>query len=324
MRVITLGEIMLRLTPPGYNRFVQSAAFEAHYGGAEANVAAALAGWGESAAFVSKVPAHEIGQAAVNALRRWGVDTRFVLRGGGRLGVYYAECGVDRRAGKVLYDRAHSAFADSSPEEYDWRSVFTGADWFHFTGITPALGKPAEEIVAAACKAAKALGLTVSCDVNYRSKLWDKERAAAVLERLFADTDVCIVNESQAAELFGVSGEEALPALAQRYSFTHVAFTFRRTQDARHNRIWSMLWSGGECVRSCEYAMEMVDRIGGGDAFAAGLIYAIGHGFALRQAADFAEAASCLKHSVPGDICLCSLEEVEALAANRSAGSLCR
>ena len=324
MKIVTLGEIMLRLTPPGYDRFVQATSFEARYGGAEANVATALAIWGEDAAFVSKVPANEIGQAAINALRAYGVDTRGVLRGGERLGTYYSERGADSRASKVIYDRANSAFALSEEKEYDWESIFCGADWFHITGITPALGKNAEEIALSACKAAKARGVTVSCDVNYRSKLWDKEHAAKTLEKLLGYADVCIVNENQAQELFGAPEEGTAAYMAEKFGFACVALTYRRTIDALHNKIWSELFIGGKSVQSPVYSMEMIDRIGGGDAFAAGLIYALGHGFAPQKAAEFAEAASCLKHSVPGDACVASLSEVEALAAGGANGRVSR
>lgn len=324
MKIVTLGEIMLRLTPPGYDRFVQATSFEARYGGAEANVATALAIWGEDAAFMSKVPANEIGQAAINALRAYGVDTRGVLRGGDRLGTYYAERGADSRASKVIYDRANSAFALSEEKEYDWESIFCGADWFHITGITPALGKNAEEIALAACAAAKAHGAKISCDVNYRSKLWGVARAKEVLGKLLGYADVCIVNENQAQELFGAPEEGTAAYMAEKFGFACVALTYRRTIDALHNKIWSELFIGGKSVQSPVYSMEMIDRIGGGDAFAAGLIYALGHGFAPQKAAEFAEAASCLKHSVPGDACVASLSEVEALAAGGANGRVSR
>ena len=324
MKVVTLGEIMLRLTSPGYGRFVQAQSFEVNYGGAEANVAAALAVWGEESFFVSKVPAHEIGQAVVNTLRSMGVNTNFVLRGGERLGTYYVERGADIRSSKVIYDRKNSAFSLSEAEEYDWEKIFAGADWFHLTGITPALGQESEHLAAAACREAKKRGIPVSLDVNYRSKLWGADRAKGALEKLLADTDVCIVNENQAQELFGVSGERAMQEFAEKYSLRYVAFTYRRTEDALHNRIWSTLYSDGKTVKSCEYRMEMIDRIGGGDAFAAGLVYAIGHGFELKKAVNFAEAASCLKHSVPGDVCFCSLEEVLSVADGKTLGRVSR
>ncbi len=320
MKAVTLGEIMLRLTPQGYARFVQAETFSAFYGGAEANVAVALANWGEDAAFVSKVPAHAIGQAAVDALRRRGVDTRYVLRGGARLGIYFSERGTDRRADCVVYDRAASSFAASRAEEYDWDSIFGGADWFHITGITPALGKNAEEIAFAACAAAKERGAVVSIDVNYRSKLWEEEQAREVLGRLLCRADVCIVNENHARSLFGLQEGKEAEELSSRFGCGTVAITYRRTQDARHNRIWGELHVGGKKAVSSAYDMEMADRIGGGDAFAAGLIYALLHGFALQRAVDFAAAASCLKHSVLGDFCLVSLQEVESLAGGNSFG----
>ncbi|HIX07749.1 MAG TPA: sugar kinase [Candidatus Borkfalkia faecipullorum] len=324
MKIVTLGEIMLRLTSHGYDRFVQAQTFEANYGGAEANVAATLSVWGEDARFVSKVPAHEIGQAVINTLRSVGVDTRFVLRGGERLGIYFVERGADSRASKVIYDRKNSAFSLSEAKEYDWDAIFAGADWFHVTGITPALGKNAEQLALTACQEAKKRGLTLSFDVNYRSKLWGTEQAKNVSEKLLGYTDVCIVNENQAMELFGISGENAMREFAEKYSLRCVAFTYRRTEDALHNRIWSTLYSEGKSVKSREYRMEMIDRIGGGDAFAAGLVYALGHDFELQRAADFAEAASCLKHSVPGDVCVCSLDEVLSLAEGKTLGRVSR
>ncbi len=311
MKAVTLGEIMLRLMPPGFRRLLQAETFEAEYGGAEANVAVALAVWGEEAKFVSKVPANGLGQAAVNKLRRYGVDTRQILRGGDRLGIYYAERGADRRASNIVYDRMNSAFACSEAEEYDWDAVFAGADWFHITGITPALGEGCARLAETACRRAKEHGAVVSCDVNYRSKLWGEEQAAKTLEGLFRYADVCIVNENHAKELFGCTDE---CTLAERYGFTHVAFTCRRTQDARHNSIGGSLYANGERVQSRTYAMEMADRIGGGDAFAAGLIYALGNGFPLQKAVDFAVAASCLKHSVEGDCCLVEKEQILQLA----------
>ena len=314
MKIVTLGEIMLRLTPRGHARFVQAEGFSAFYGGAEANVAVALANWGEDAAFVSKVPAHAIGQAAVNALRRWGVDTRYILRGGERLGIYFSERGADRRSDYVVYDRANSAFAASLPEEYDWNAVFEGASLFHFTGITPALGERAAAVTEAACKAAKERGVAISCDVNYRSKLWGKEQACEVLGRLLRYADICIANENQARSLFGLSEGKEAEELFSRFGCGAVALTYRRTQDALHNRIWGELYTGGKKAVSRTYDMEMIDRIGGGDAFAAGVLYAHLHGFAPQKAVEFAEAASCLKHSIEGDACIASLEEVTELA----------
>ncbi len=324
MKIVTFGEIMLRLSPPGCGLLVQSDRLEAFYGGAEANVAVALANWGEESCFVGKVPAHAMGQAAVNALRRWGVRTQFVLRGGERLGIYFAERGIDRRPDKVIYDRVASAFACSAPEEYDWDAVFSDADAFHFTGIVPAIGECALQIVRDACSAAKRHGVFVSCDVNYRSALWEEACAAQTLETLFPDIDLCISNEHQAHALFGVAGEDAMQALAERYGFSHVAFTRRRTRNARYNAISGALYSEGTIVRSREYEVEMAERIGGGDAFAAGLLYALMHAFPPQEAVEFAEAACCLKHSVCGDACLCPLEDVLSLARGQNTDGIRR
>ena len=220
----------------------------------------------------------------------------------------------------MIYDRAGSAFALSAPEEYDWDAILSGADWVHFTGITPALGPNAAAVAECACKKAKARNICISCDVNYRSKLWGVEQARAAMEKLLPYTDVCIINENQAKELFGVEGEKGAREMAEKFSLSHVAFTYRRTQDALRNKIWGELYTGGKLYRSREYAMEMVDRIGGGDAFAAGLIYSVAHGFEPQYAVDFAEAASCLKHSVEGDFCIISLEEVKSLCAGNAFG----
>ena len=257
MRVVTLGEIMLRLTPPGVLRLGQAESFEVQYGGAEANVAVALANFGEETSFVSAVPANAVGQAAIDSLRRRGVDTRFVLRGGSRLGIYFLERGVSQRAGGVVYDRADSAFACSEASQYDWEAIFRGADWLHFTGITPALGERAEEVVRQACAAAKKAGATISCDLNFRNKLWDKERAGAVMGELLSFADVCIANEHQVAELFGAKEEDAAAYLADRYPFRAIALSKRRTISATVNVVGGSLYREGKKAASREYQVEM-------------------------------------------------------------------
>ncbi len=314
MRAVTLGEIMLRLTPPGAKRLGQTAEFEACYGGAEANVAYALSLFGAEAVFVSKVPENALGSAAVDSLRAGGVQTRFILRGGERLGVYYLERGCAFRAGSVLYDRAGSSFACARADEFDWDTIFDGADWFHFTGITPALSANAQEITLAAIAAAKRHKVTVSCDMNYRAKLWDKKKARQVLGSLLEQTDVCIANKHQVAELFGAPEEDAARYLSDRYAFSHIALSARRTLSATRNVVSGRLYSGGECVSSREYDLEMAERVGGGDAFAAGIIYALGNGYPLQRAIDLAAACCCLKHTIPGDTCRFSLQEAETLA----------
>ena len=206
-RVITFGEIMMRLNPEGYLRLVQSGKFEASYAGGEANVAVSLANYGMDAAFVTKVPAHEIGQCAVNELRRYGVDTRHMVRGGSRLGIYFCEKGASQRASKVIYDRAHSAISEAVPADFDWATIFEGADWFHWTGITPALGGQLPEICLEACKAAKERGIKISCDLNFRKKLWTSQQAGEVMGRLLPYVDVCIANEEDAKDVFGIEAE---------------------------------------------------------------------------------------------------------------------
>lgn len=249
-RVITFGEIMMRLNPEGYLRFVQADKFEATYAGGEANVAVSLANYGLDAAFVSKVPAHEIGQCAVNELRRYGVDTSFMLRGGARLGVYYCEKGASQRASKVIYDRAGSAIAAAKAAEFDWDKIFDGADWFHWTGITPALGGEMPEACLAACKAAKAKGVTVSCDLNYRKKLWTRAEAGECMAKLLPYVDVCIANEEDAKDVFGIEAENTdidsgkldhagyisvARQIAQRFGCRKVAITLRGSLSASDN-----------------------------------------------------------------------------------------
>lgn len=338
-RVVTFGEIMLRLNPPGYLRFTQSDAFEATYAGGEANVAVSLANYGVDAAFVSKVPAHEIGQCAVNALRKYGVDTRYMARGGDRLGIYYVEKGASQRASKVIYDRVGSAVACSAPTDYDWDAIFDGADWFHWTGITPALGGALPQICLAACKAAKAHGLTVSCDLNYRKKLWTPETAGQVMAGLMLYVDVCIANEEDAKDVFGIAAENTDIAsgrldragyrsvaeqLCRRFSFRQVAITLRGSLSANDNDWAGMLYSGGQAYFSPTYRVHIVDRVGGGDSFGGGLIYALLAGKSPQECIDFAVAASCLKHSIEHDFNLITVQEAENLANGNASGRIQR
>ena len=331
MKIVTFGEIMLRLCPEERERFVQADRFTAVYGGGEANVAVSLATLGEESVFVSKVPDNELGQAAVNSLRRYGVDTRRVVRGKGRLGIYFLERGASQRPDKVLYDREGSAFALSHEDEYDWDAIFGGADWLHFTGITPALGENARALTERALKEAKSRGITVSCDVNYRKKLWTLETARPVMEHFMQYVDVIITNESQAEEVFGITrtaeGREGAVgiarALSERFHFQKVALTFRRSINADKNLIAGMLWDG-EAEFTRWYEIDIVDRIGGGDAFGAGLISALLHKFPPQECIDFAVAANCLKHTVEGDYNLSTAEEVLALAHGDGTGRVDR
>lgn len=338
-KVITFGEIMLRLNPEGCRRFVQADRFEASYAGGEANVAVGLAQLGMDAAFVSKVPAHEIGQCAVNELRRFGVDTGLILRGGDRLGLYYVEKGASQRASKVIYDRAGSAIAGASASEFDWDAIFENAAWFHWTGITPALGGALPDICMEACKAAKAHGVTVSCDLNFRKKLWTGAQANAVMSGLMPYVDICIANEEDARDVFGIEASDTDIAagklsregyrsvaeqLCTRFGFKAVAITLRGSISASDNDWAAMLYTGGEAYFSPTYHIRIVDRVGGGDSFGAGLIYAMLNGKSPQEAIGFAAAASCLKHSIEHDFDLVSVSEVEALAAGNASGRVQR
>ena len=338
-KVVTFGEIMMRLNPEGYQRFLQADRFEVSYAGGEANVAVSLAGYGMRSSFVSRVPAHEIGQCAINALRRFGVETEHVVRGGERLGVYYVEKGASQRASKVIYDRAASAIALAKPEEFDWDAIFDGADWFHWTGITPALGGNMPEICRQACRAAKAKGLRVSCDLNFRKKLWSSEQANAVMSELMPYVDVCIANEEDAKDVFGIVAENTdvdtgridqqsyisvARQLTQRFGFQKVAITLRGSISANDNDWAAMLYENEAASFSPTYRIHLVDRVGGGDSFGGGLIYALLMGKNNQEAINFAVAASCLKQTIEHDFNLVSVAEVEALAAGNASGRVQR
>lgn len=338
-RVITFGEIMLRLAPEGYYRFVQAESYGATYGGGEANVAVSLANYGYDAKFVTKLPKHEIGQAAINALRRYGVDTSYITRGGDRVGIYFLEKGASQRPSKVIYDRAGSSIATASCEDFNWDEIFEGVDWFHFTGITPALNDTVADICLEACKKAKEKGITISCDLNYRNKLWSKEKAGEVMGELCKFVDVCIANEEDAGDVFGIrashtditSGQvnhegykEVAKELAERFNFKQVAITLRSSISANDNKWAAMLYDGEDYYFSKNYLMHITDRVGGGDSFGAGLIYASLEGYTAGQAVEFAVAASCLKHSIEGDFNQVSVEEVKKLAGGDGSGRVQR
>ena len=338
-RVVTFGEIMLRLEPEGYYRFLQAASYGATYGGGEANVAVSLANFGFDSRYVTKLPKHEIGQAGVNSLRQFGVDTSFIARGGDRVGIYFLEKGASQRPSKVIYDRAGSSIATASPSDFDWDAIFEGADWFHFTGITPALGDNIAGICVEACKKAKEKGITISCDLNYRNKLWSKEKAREVMTELCEYVDVCISNEEDASDVFGIKAsdtdvttgklnaegyKEVAQRLACEHGFQKVAITLRESISANDN-IWAaMLYDGSEYCFSKKYPVHIVDRVGGGDSFGAGLIYSILSGFDTRSTVEFAVAASCLKHSIEGDFNMVSVDEVKKLAGGDASGRVQR
>lgn len=341
MKVVTFGELMLRLAPEGYLRFIQSNKFEATFGGAEANVAVSLANYNQDVSFVSKLPNNEIGQMAINSLRQYGVDTSHIIRGGNRVGIYYCEKGASQRPSKVIYDRANSSIALAKKEDFDWDDIFNDADWFHFTGITPALSKEVAEITLEACKAAKEKGIVVSCDLNFRKKLWSNKEANETMGKLCKYVDICIANEEDAKDVFAIEAKDTdintgklnkegyvsvAEQLCQRFNFKYVAITLRESISANDNNWSAMLYNSkeGKAYFSKKYAIHIVDRVGGGDSFGAGLIYALRNSYKDQDAIEFAVAASCLKHSIEGDYNLVSLDEVKALANGDASGRVKR
>ena len=338
-KVVTFGEIMMRLNPEGYLRFVQATKFEASYAGGEANVAVSLANYGVDAAFVSKVPAHEIGQCAVNAVRMFGVDTTHMVRGGERLGVYFVEKGASQRASKVIYDRADAAIALATKDDFHWDDIFKGADWFHFTGITPALGGDLPAICLEALKKAKELGVKTSCDLNYRNKLWSKAKAGEVMATLMPYVDLCIANEEDASDVFAIHAEgtdvttgqvnhegyiSVAKQLVERFACKKIAITLRTSISASDNKWAAMLYEDGKAYFSKEYLVHIVDRVGGGDSFGGALIYSQLNGYEPQKSIEFAVAGSCLKHSIEHDFNLMSVKEVEALAGGDASGRVQR
>jgi len=338
-RIVCFGEIMLRLSPPGCLRFEQAHSLDVVYGGGEANVAVSLSNYGLDACFVTRVPANPIGQGAINEMRRYGVDTRFMVRGGERLGVYFLEKGASQRPSKVVYDRKFSAISQVQKGDFDWQAIFELAHWFHFTGITPALGDTVAEVVIEACEAARAAGLTISCDLNYRKNLWSSENAGKVMAALMPYVDLCIANEEDAEKVFaikatgsdirsGVLSHEGYKSVARqltdRFPFKAVAITLRGSISASDNNWSAMLYKNGNYHFSRTYPIHIVDRVGGGDSFAGGLIYAFLNGLGDEEALEFAVAASCLKHSIEGDKNHVTVDEVKALMAGDASGRVVR
>lgn len=338
-KIVTLGEIMLRLSPAGNRRFVQVDDFDVIWGGGEANVAVSCANYGHDAYFVSKLPEHEIGQAAVNALRRYGVDIRHVARGGKRVGIYYCETGASMRPSKVIYDRAGSAIAEADPEDFDFDAIMEGADWFHWSGITPAISDKAAELTRLACEAAKRHGVTVSVDLNFRKKLWTSEKAQSIMRPLMQYVDVCIGNEEDAELCLGfkpeadVEGGETnaegykgiFRAMAREFGFKYVVSTLRESYSATHNGWKAMIYNGEEFYESKRYdIVPIIDRVGGGDSFSGGLIHGLLTMKSQGEALEFAVAASALKHTIPGDFNLVSAAEVQSLAGGNANGRVQR
>lgn len=339
MKVVTFGELMLRLEPPGYLRFVQTENLSATFGGAEANVAISLANFGVDSCYVTKLPSHEIGQAAVNSLRKFGVNTQYIVRSGPRVGIYYNERGASQRGSKCIYDRAGSSIQLSKPEDFDWKQIMQGASWFHITGITPALGPNLVQSCIEAAEEAHKAGATVSLDLNYRAKLWSREEANKAMTELCKYVDICITNEDDAADVFGIKAENTdttkgelsmegyksvARQLMEKFAFKKVAITLRTSINANRNDWQALLYDGKDFFFSKKYEIWIVDRVGGGDSFTAGLIYSLLSGKSNQEAVEFAVAASCLKHTIEGDFNMVSVAEVEKLASGNASGRIQR
>lgn len=340
--VVTFGEIMMRLATKRFERFAQASEFEVTYGGGEANVAVSLANYGMDARFVTALPSNDLGQACLNAIRQWGVDTSYIVRQGSRLGIYFLESGAVQRGSKVVYDRANSSIAEIKPGDIDWDKTFEGADWFHWTGITPAISQGAADVCLEAIKAARAKGLTVSADLNYRKNLWKYgKKASEVMPDLVALCDVAIGNEEDAEKVFGISAsgadveggkveadayrEVAEGLMAKFPNLKKVSITLRGSLSASHNTWSGILYQGGEMFVGPLYDItHIVDRVGGGDSFCGGLIFAMLDGREPQACIDFAVAASCLKHSIHGDFNAVSVSEVEALIKGGGSGRVQR
>ncbi len=330
---------MLKLSPASYQRLSQANQMMVEYAGAEANVAVSLANYGIETTYVSRLPQNALGDAAINTLRHYGVGIDNVCRGGERIGIYFVEKGAAQRPSKVIYDRTNSAIACSVPDDFDWEHILDGADWFHFTGITPALSDTLAQACLEACETARRKGVTVSCDLNYRKKLWSNEKAGKVMENLCQHVDVCIANEEDAQAVFGIMAPKSDASrglidaegyksvarqLAARFAFKHVAITLRESISASDNIWWAILFDGHEFYNTRKYNIHLVDRIGGGDAFGAGLIYGLLTLGSPQETIDFATAASCLKQTIEGDFNQVSVQEVLDLMHNGGAGRIVR
>ena len=339
-KVVLFGELLMRLAPKGVGRFVQAEEFEVRYTGAEANAGVSLVNFGMEAWAVSRVPDTDIGQACINYLSRFRVNTDYVARGGERLGLFFLETGAAQRASKIIYDRAHSSIRDSTPSDYDWDRICAGKDWFHFSGTAPALGAGVQKVLEDGLAAAKRLGLTVSCDLNYRAKLWTPAEAQRVMSGLMRYVDVLIGNEEDAEKVFGIKasgsdveqgrlvGEsygQVAVEIARRFGVSKVATTLRQSISASVNGWAAMLYDGTRHYTSRKYQISpIIDRVGAGDSFTGGLIFALLSGFDPQRCVEFAAAASCLKHSIAGDFNLASVGEVEALMAGDASGRVQR
>lgn len=338
-KIVCFGEIMMRLNPEGYLRMSQAKKLEVSFAGGEANVAASLANYGMEPVFVSKVPSNDLSKTMERQLRGLGIDTSYMLYGGDRLGVYFVEKGASQRPSKVIYDRKYSAISMVQPGEFDWDEIFRGASWFHFTGITPALSDDCAAVCVEACQKAKELGVTVSCDLNFRKNLWTSEKAGSVMGELMKYVDLCIANEEDAAKVFGIHASgtdveggklshegyrDVAKQLQDRFGFDRVAITLRGSISASDNNWAGMLYSGGECYFSPNYLVRIVDRVGGGDSFGGALIYALMNDYEPQKAINFAVAASCLKHTIEFDFNMVTVQEVLTLMEGDGSGRVQR
>ena len=339
-RFVGFGDFLLRLSPPGYRRFSQAQSFETYYTGAEANVCASLAILGNRASFVTRVPVNPIADAGLGELRRLAVDVSGVVRGGERLGIYYCEKGASQRPSKVVYDRMHSGITEARRRDFDWPKLLKRAGYFHFTGITPALGGELPRICEDACRAAKAAGARISCDLNYRKNLWDTKTASRVMTRLLRFVDHLIANEEDAEKVLGIRADDsdvtggrlsrdgyigvAKKLMVRFPNLKTVAITLRRSISASDNVWGAMLHDGRKAYFSRDYDIHVVDRVGGGDSFAAGLLHALAHGCGAQEAIEFATAASCLKHSIELDVNLSTEEEIRRLMSGDGSGRVQR
>ncbi len=339
-KIVTVGEIMMRLQPSGYKRFMQADSFDIVFGGGEANVAVSLAQFGEDVAFVTKLPRNAIADKCVKELKGWGVDVSKIVRGGDRMGIYFCEKGCSQRGSNVIYDRAGSAIAKIGENDLDISAVLDGAEWLHWTGITPAISDAMAEVTEKILIEAKRRNITVSCDLNYRKKLWSREKANAVMSKLVKYVDVLISNEEDSKDVFsieaentdinsGVISQKGYEGIGKRLmekfpNIKYVAFTLRESVSASCNGWSAMLIDGKNVYKSKKYTIDIVDRVGGGDSFGAGLIYGLKNKLGEQNAIEFAVAASCIKHTVEGDFNIASVDEVNKLAGGDGSGRVQR
>ena len=338
-KIVGFGDFMLRLNPEGYLKFIQADRFVVNYTGAEANVCTSLAYMGMETEFVTRLPDNLIAECALANLRKFNVGTSFIAKGGDRIGLFYAEKGASQRPSKIVYDRKNSSFATCRAEDFDWDKIFDGASHFHFTGITPALGENVAEVCEAACIAAKKKGITVSCDLNYRKNLWSREAAKATMAKLLSYVDILIANEEDSADVLGISARETdinagilsrdgyidvARQINELYGVKTVAITLRKSISASDNDWSAMLYTDGEAYFSNEYRIHIVDRVGGGDSFGAGLIYALSNGFSAQEQIEFAAAASCLKQTIELDVNLSSVSDILSLMGGNASGRVIR